>query len=161
MKRGWTLIEMLITITIVAIMFTFIYKSIDLAKYSNKWISKKVEIKKRKKAVFELFLRDFLYKKMLKVVSKDKHFDTIYLQSSNSLYGNSKPYIIYMVKDNNLYRVESIKNINISNLTDEYNADLILKGIEKFKLFFSKIAIMVYIQQHKKRIIYQIPLIKG
>jgi len=113
-REAFTLIELLISVTILSIMIIFLYKSYSSLNYSNKTYkqeSTKIKDHQMKKKV--IFL-DFSLKtsKDINISNQDKHKDIVFFQSSNSIHKRYNPHIAYIAKGEKLYRLESLKKLN-------------------------------------------------
>jgi len=111
MRKAFTLIELMISISILSIMMIFLYQSYASLNRSNAFY--KVEVKKiiTKDKVKKIIFLDFslaLYKST-KILNQEKNEDIVFMQSSHSLHRNYNPYIAYIMKNSKLYRLESLQ----------------------------------------------------
>lgn len=110
-RNGFTLMEMMVSITILSIMMLFLYKSYaDLHKSNAYFQEQSGELHNYLKKKQTLFL-DFTlaHFESIRILNQEKNEDVVFLQSSNSLYGRINPYIAYIKKADKLYRLESLK----------------------------------------------------
>ncbi|WP_324170587.1 prepilin-type N-terminal cleavage/methylation domain-containing protein [Sulfurimonas sp.] len=111
MRKAFTLIELMVSITILSIIMIFLYKSYASLNKSNHFYKKelfKIKSEQLKKRV--LFLDFSLAKnKSIKIINQDIKEDIVFLQSSNSMHNRYNPYIAYIFKEQKLYRLESLK----------------------------------------------------
>lgn len=141
MKKAFTLIEILIAITILSIMMLFLYKSYSSLNISNRFYKNELSQVKSgylKKKVLFLDL-SLAHKDKTKILNQNPNEDVLFLQSTNSIHRRHNPYIAYIVKDSRLYRLESINEFKAYplSLTDEYVADC-LGEIDRFRVYTSK-----------------------
>jgi prepilin-type N-terminal cleavage/methylation domain-containing protein len=127
MRKGFTLIEMMISITILSIMMIFLYESYASINRSNRFYKKeatKLINNSELKKVFYLDLSLSLYNS-IKILNQEKDEDVIFFQSSHSLHQRINPYIAYVKKDSKLYRLESLKPFKEYplNIDDDYIVD--------------------------------------
>ena len=141
MRKAFTLIEILIAITILSIMMLFLYKSYSSLNVSNDFYKNEyVQIKNTylKKKVFFL---DFAlsHKETTKIINQDIKKDVVFMQSSNSVHKRHNPYIAYIVENSKLYRLESLHEFTDYplNVGDEYVADY-LGEVNSFRVYASK-----------------------
>lgn len=126
-RRAFTLIELLISVSILSIMIVFLYKSYASLNHSNNIYKKKsLEIKShqiKKKVIFLDF--SLLLSKEVKILNQDKYEDIAFFQSSNSLHKRYNPYIAYIIKNSKLYRLEALKEFTTYPLTSQnlFNVD--------------------------------------
>ena len=148
MRKAFTLIEILIAITILSIMILFLYQSYSSLNISNSFYKKELgQIKNGylKKKVFFLDL-SLAHIEKIKVLNQDTKEDVLFLQSANSLHKRHNPYIAYTVEDSKLYRLESIQEFTTYPLSvgGEYVADC-LGEVNSFRVYASKSDKAVYL----------------
>ncbi len=111
MRKAFTLIEMMISISILSIMMVYLYRVNASVNKSNIFYEKQVNgfnslsLKKR-----VLFL-DFsltLYQQ-ISIVHNDRNEDILFLQTTNSIHRRVNPFVTYIVKNKKLYRLESLR----------------------------------------------------
>ncbi|CAA6825772.1 MAG: Unknown protein [uncultured Sulfurovum sp.] len=144
MKRtqaGFTIVEVLISITLLALVLMALYKSADLMRASNLHLFNYLQ-----KASTTLKGSTTLYKDLMhadhniSINSEEKfHRLTIY-NTSHSLYGLAQAKVVWLVykNDNTLLRVEGGKyNIPLKN-EERAEIDVIAKNLKLFKIYKSK-----------------------
>ncbi|WP_188108593.1 PulJ/GspJ family protein [Sulfurimonas lithotrophica] len=145
MRSAFTLIELLISITILSILMLALYKAYDALNISNEIYKEKsqaiksIELKKR-----TIYL-DFALsvkkddKDRVTYLEKDTEEDIVTFAGSNSIHKRYNPYITYLVKNKILYRVESLQEIKEYPFAADIRADIDVMGeVKKFKVFKSK-----------------------
>ncbi len=138
MKRGaFTLIEMMIAITIFALIVVFLYKSYDSLKRSNEKYTKITNQMQRNWRIKKMFFLDFslIIKSDISVLNQEKNEDVVILQTSNSIHNRTNPYVAYVVKDGVLYRLESLQK-----LTYPFGADVVgdvdeIGKVKRFRIY--------------------------
>ncbi|WP_457744489.1 PulJ/GspJ family protein [Sulfurimonas sp.] len=138
LRAAFTLIEMMIAISIFSIMMLYLYKSYSTLNISNNNLKVEVrkiqDIQKIKKVIFLDFTLA-LYNS-IKIDNRDKGEDFVFFQSSHSIHKRINPYITYMVKDKKLYRLESLKPITTYELPSDEEFDIDLLGtVKSFKVY--------------------------
>jgi len=108
MRKGFTLIEMMISITILSIIMLFLYKSYAELNLSNKTYKTSLESLKKFELVKKVIYLDLSLASSIKILKQDKRYDIVFLQSMHSIHDRINPYIAYIFKDNHLYRLESL-----------------------------------------------------
>ncbi|MCK4875091.1 MAG: prepilin-type N-terminal cleavage/methylation domain-containing protein [Sulfurimonas sp.] len=110
MRKAFTLIEMMISITILSIMMIFLYESYASLNSSNIFYKKELntieDAHVKKKVLFLDF--SLVQDKKIKILNQESNEDVVFMQSSNSIHRRYNPYIAYTVKDSKLYRLESL-----------------------------------------------------
>lgn len=141
MRKAFTLIEILIAITILSIMMLFLYKSYSSLNISNRFYKNELSQIKNgylKKKILFLDL-SLAHKEKTKVLNQDIKEDVLFLQSSHSIHKRHNPYVAYIVEDFKLYRLESIHEFKAYPLSvgEEYIADC-LGEVDSFRVYQSK-----------------------
>jgi prepilin-type N-terminal cleavage/methylation domain-containing protein len=113
MRKAFTLIELIISISILSIIMIFLYKSYSSLNSSNKFYKKEVLHIKKEELIKKVLFLDFslALPNSVTIINQEKNEDVVFLQSSNSIYRRFNPYIGYIMKDSKLYRIESLKEI--------------------------------------------------
>lgn len=139
-KEAFTLIELLISIVILSIMMTFLYKSMHSLNFSNMILKEEVENTKNIQKIKSVLFKDFSLAKYKSVqsINMDKDEDFVSLQTQNSLHKRYAPFVTYLVKKNKLYRLESLQKINDRELEHDSKFDIDYIGdIESFRVYKS------------------------
>ncbi len=140
-RKAFTLIEILISIVLLAIIILFLYKALNIAEYSNKFFGHKLEKYENKVNLKKILFLDIVHSiaKENKIL-EDRRKNSVFLLKTSSSYHNSFcTNITYLVsKENNLLRIESKVVFNKDKLNDDFFensfVDTIVNDIEKFKI---------------------------
>ena len=140
-RAAFTLIEMMIAITILSIMMLFLYKSYANLNISNTNLkqetSRVLKIQEIKKVIYLDFLTALYHSTT--IINREKNEDFVVLQTSHSIHQRFNPYITYMVKNKNLYRLESLKRFTEYELVSDSEFDIDYIGkVNSFRLYKSK-----------------------
>jgi len=156
MRRAFTLIELMISISILSIIMIFLYKSYSSLNRSNKFYEKEVLHIKKEELIKKVLFLDFALslEKSVTILNQEKNQDIVFLQSSNSMHHRFNPYIAYVFKDSKLYRLESLKKF-VSypiEVDAEFSAEC-LGEVESFRVYKSttKKAYLVHIDFKKDK----------
>ncbi len=134
---------MLISIMLTAIVFTYIYATLDNVKKSHiryKEGSKEVT---SAQMIFSLFTKDLTQLKEPPTVTHEAGFDRISFTTKNSVYGIARPWVHYYIssKESALIRIEATRPIDFfgSNYIGDANgtyffADKLAKGCDSFRV---------------------------
>jgi len=139
MRKAFTLIELLVSISILSIMMIFLYKSYASLNYSNKFYKTEVDLIKNEQLIKKIIFLDFslAFTSSITIVNHDKKEDALLMQSSNSLHKRYNPYIAYIMKDSNLYRLESLKRLTYPlNAESDFSVDSLGK-VNSFRVYKS------------------------
>ncbi len=136
-KNGFSLMEMLVSISILAIMMLFLYKSYASLNMSNKVYKTKVKkLLDTNSMIKTLFLDFSLSLQTIKIRNNNKNEDMVTMQTSNSKHRNFNPYLMYILKNAKLYRLESLKPFSDEPLSmnDEFSIDEVAE-LETFRVY--------------------------
>ena len=144
MKRsGFTLIELVISIMIIALIVTYLYESLGILKNANEQLAKRDETRKNEDKIKKLFILDLLQSSKITIrKSDDKNFDLLILQTLNSLHNIKKPNVTYLVtkRDKKLIRIEGLDYSIPLDRDAVYRVkfDEVMHGLTLFKLYQNK-----------------------
>ena len=141
MKKSFTLLELLISISIFSIIIVFLYKTLDQTKYSNVLFSKKQETLKQSNHLHNILLEDVTESNSTPTVTPDKNKNSIVkINTSNTYHDAFFNNVTYLVGNTKkLLRIESEKvftELEAKNIDFYKNAyiDVLLEDIEYFEL---------------------------
>jgi prepilin-type N-terminal cleavage/methylation domain-containing protein len=141
-KKGFTLLEVLISIMLLSLVLMALYRSVDILRASNKNLFNHLEKSSdAMKGARTLYIDLLRADGNITIESKEKKFCKIIINSTqNSLYGLYHAKVIWLVyKENStLVRIEGNK-YNLPLKSDEnINIDKIDTNIELFRAYRSK-----------------------
>jgi hypothetical protein len=144
MRRAFTLLELVISVTLTLFLFVVMINVINSLKNTEKSLN----IKK------DYFIKTIYYdimnaKKISIVKGLDNNFNRIYLKTANSLYGFIEPYVLWVVKGRNLYRIESKDVINLPGEFKHF--DEFSKNVKIFRVYEKKGKYLVFLKDKKDR----------
>ena len=146
MKKSFTLLEVLISITISMFIFLAIFNIINSLKTTNKVLKKKL-LNKNDLLVKTLYY-DILNSKRIAVLKTDNpDFNRLYLFTSNSLYGYDRVFVTWVAVGKNLVRIESKDVINIPGTYQ--NLDRFAKDVKIFRIYKNKDKFFIFIRTKK------------
>jgi type II secretory pathway component PulJ len=140
-KVAFTLVEVLISITLLSLVLLALYKSTDLMRASNLQLFKHLQ-----KASSTLKGSSTLYKDLMHAdhnitISTEEKFHRLTISNtSHSLYGLAQAKVVWLVykTNNTLLRIEGGEyDIPLKN-EERVEIDVIAKDIELFKIYKSK-----------------------
>ena len=169
MKKSFTLLELLISISIFSIIIVFLYKTLDQTKYSNILFSKKQETLKESNHLHNILLEDVTESNSTPTVTPDKNKNSIVkINTSNTYHDAFFNNVTYLVGNTKkLLRIESEKvftEFEAKNIDFYRNAyiDVLLEDIEYFELKNDGNNYNFVIKQKAKdRVIYNTFIIKS
>lgn len=141
-KSAFTLVEVLVSIAILAIIFTFLFNVSNSTKKSNHhYIAKSNKLLSESK-IFNTFMLDLSQSTGNIAVIYGRKYDIVRIQTKNSVYGIISPYVTYFVskKDLALIRTESLGKYDLYKKDDIESAyiygDILSKETISFKLLY-------------------------
>jgi len=140
-RTAFTLVEILISITLLSLVLMALYKSADILRNSNLHLFKHLEksthtLKGSKTLYMDLMQADH----NITVNSEEKFHRLTINRTTHSLYGQGAAKVVWMVykDDNTLLRLEGgTYHIPLKN-EERVEVDVIAKHIELFKIYKSK-----------------------
>jgi len=139
-RSGFTLIELMVSISILSIMMIFLYQSYSSINSSNKNLKNEIrvitDVQKLKKVIYLDF--SLALHKSVKILNQDAKEDVLFFQSSNSVHKRYESYIAYIVKKGKLYRLESLQEFKEYPLAmnSEFDVDY-LGDVNSFRVYKS------------------------
>ncbi|WP_345987627.1 prepilin-type N-terminal cleavage/methylation domain-containing protein [Sulfurimonas sp. HSL1-2] len=99
MKRtAFTLMELLISVVLIAMLALFLYGALGGTRASNVTMKSHADAQSKRLKQYALFYRDCVESYAFGVLAtNDKHYQVLQLQTKNSLYGIAAPYVTYFV----------------------------------------------------------------
>jgi len=136
-RNAFTLIEMMISITLFSVIMIFLYQSMATIDKSNRFYGEKLEKIQTEEALLKTLFLDLSLSlnNSGEINGINKNEDMLFLQTSHVLHTHVMPYVVYFVKDKHLYRVESATKLsypfesNINALIDDFGE------VQKFRIY--------------------------
>ncbi|RXJ80210.1 type II secretion system protein J [Arcobacter sp. F2176] len=162
MKKGFTLIEILISITLFSLILVFLYKALDLTKQSNFFYEKKLDTLESSNKLKALYYEDIAKAKSIEITF-DRSSNSILKIQTNDMYHNPfYRYVTYIIsQDKNLLRIESLYKFNEREVLDSFFNDAFVDKLDsdifKFKVSQSKVNKKIYailLQKKDKPIVF-------
>jgi len=140
-REAFTLIEVLISITLLSLVLMALYRSSDMLRRSNKQLYNHLEkstksIKGNKVLYMDLLQSD----ENITINHKNKFHQITMVNTGHSLYGQSSAQVSWLVSknENTLLRIEG-SNYELPLKEDSYvEIDPIVKNVELFKIYNNK-----------------------
>lgn len=155
MKKSFTLLELIISITIFMIIIVFLYKVLDQTKFSNILLSQKEKALVKSNKLHNIFLEDILESSNIDIFITKEKTAIIKIRTTNTYHNPFYNHVTYMIGSNNkLLRIESKDNFENEKTPLEFfeNAyiDILLEDIELFELKNSDSSYVFLIKQKNK-----------
>ena len=163
---AFTLIEVLISIVLLGIIFSYLYSTINSMKKQNMPYLKKSAALHREIQIYKLLNLDISQVIGKVTVTNGDRYDMVSFETRNSIYDIIDPYVVYYVskKENTFVRVESLKPFNFDKKEAVKNrfiyADLIAKECLSFKVSYKNEFMQILLRAKKlEPIVLKIPMI--
>jgi prepilin-type N-terminal cleavage/methylation domain-containing protein len=140
-KKAFTLVEVLISITLLSLVLMALYKSADLMRNSNLHLYHYLQKASMSLKGSKTLYKDLMYADHNITINTEEKFHrlTIY-NTGHSLHGLAQAKVVWLVykKDNTLLRLEGeIYHIPLKS-EERVEIDVIAKNLELFKIYRSK-----------------------
>ncbi|ADR33877.1 N-terminal methylation motif domain protein [Sulfuricurvum kujiense DSM 16994] len=153
MKKGFTLVELLVSILLFGLITVILFGTIDNLRAQLSFFKEKERHLGEKNQILSLMRGDYDRPASLKILAtSEKNFNTVSISGSNrSLYGIYRPNVIWMVikSDNTLIRLESASPITLPLRPEsiyQIHSDVVGKECEIFRVYESSSGRMIYIK---------------
>ena len=165
MKKAFTLLEVVISISLFMILLIFLYKTLDQTKYSNKQFINQTKNVKYKNDVNDIFLEDILESiSKIDIKLDNEQNSLLRFESLNSYHNPFFNNITYMISSNaKLLRIESKDQFNFGetqlDFFDYAFIDVLLEDIEYFEVKENSVNtnknyVFIIKQKDKDRIVF-------
>jgi prepilin-type N-terminal cleavage/methylation domain-containing protein len=140
-RRAFTLMELFISVVLIALLSMYLYGSLGRTRASNKTLQTHTEAQEHRLKIYELLYRDLVESYTLSVQqTKNDRFHLLKLQTGNSLYDIAAPYVVYYVRTDTrqLIRLESADPITLpvpDGERERIHADLIEANVTDLNLY--------------------------
>lgn len=161
-KRGFTIVELVIAITIFSLIVVYMYQAVAATKKGNTIYEKNYEAVERNEDVKKVFYND-IFNQVDPYKDIEFKKGIFYLKTKNSLHNFIAPHVAYMLKDKTLIRVESPRQFKLPLQIEDmekitHEVTYLLENIDNFHVFMDKNNYTIYWTQKKKKTIFQIKL---
>lgn len=148
MKKGFTLIEVIISIAILTLLILYMYHSISTLKISNETYEKQYLKTSLSTKIHKTLFFDFTQSENFSITKHDgdDKTDELFLKTSHSHFKIFDPYVTYTVRDKLLYRIESnqkFTSFKEENALDNIKFEIVTDNVTKFKIFGTDKSILV------------------
>jgi len=152
-RKGFTLLEVLISIALMGVILPALYQSVDILRESNAHLFEYVEKSKKIGKATETLYLDILSSDGNLTIKKDDFTRLCIEETHNSLYGLPSAKVCWVVlkRGNVLLRVEGNGYTLPLRADDRVAVDTLMKGLDVFDVYHSKDKVLVLLQQAKKK----------
>ncbi|MDR2635291.1 MAG: prepilin-type N-terminal cleavage/methylation domain-containing protein [Campylobacteraceae bacterium] len=164
MKRAFTLLEVIISIAIFALIAVYMYQSINVVTIGNSFYERKYTDDERTDKVRRLFYNDLFLQTDVyanAAINQNGDFDIFYLHTKNSIHAMTSPYVAYFVNDGALFRVESkAREIMPPNyqVAERIKVDKLFDNVTLFRIYENQNSYLISYYYDDKLTSFQISL---
>ena len=140
-RNAFTLVEVLISITLLSLVLMALYKSADILRDSNMRLFKHLEKSSNTLKGSNTLYMDLMHADYNITVVTDEKFHRLSIENTtNSLYGQGAVKVTWLVtkEDNSLLRIEGGKYSMPLRSEEHVEVDFISKNMKMFKVYKSK-----------------------
>lgn len=140
-RKAFTLIEVLISITLLSLVFMALYKSADILRDSNLHLFKYLEKSSNNLKGSKTLYMDLMHASpSITIVTEEKYHRLIIEYTTHSLYGQGAAKVTWLVakEKNTLLRIEGGEYDIPLRGEQHVEVDVVLKDTEMFKVYKSK-----------------------
>ncbi|XPV70660.1 MAG: PulJ/GspJ family protein [Halarcobacter sp.] len=159
-KKSFTILELVISITIFMILLTFLYKVLDDTRVGNNKFEEHIKKSENTNDIYKIIVEDIAESKSQVEITQDKEKNNMVMfKTNNTYYDPFYENITYMISSSgDLIRIESKEkfqklNSGIAFYTNSFT-DILLKDIKKFYVINKDDKYMFIIdKKDKKRVV--------
>lgn len=139
-RRGFTLMEMLVSVVLIVLITLFMYGAIASSRLTSRTLSEHATLENNRTQIYELLYRDIMEALWVKPqATKDSRFTVVQMQTRNSLYDIAAPHVAWYVnaQSRELIRLESAQTIDFPVSYEQkvfIHADVFAKEVQDFNL---------------------------
>ncbi len=139
-KKGFSLVELIISIMLLGIIVTFLYSTVSNLEKTNKIFAANEKALSNREKVIDLIYDDIFTANSITLQGFE--YSLVSMQTNNSLFDIASPYVTWLVSKNKntLLRFESTKEFKdiSSQNSDYYHISKVGENCEIFKVYQSK-----------------------
>ena len=136
-RRGFTLLEMMIAIVIFALITIFLYRSLDTLRDSTRFYGKSLDAQQRQTMIVKTLFLDLVQSEnnATRVISEERQADTLLMQTAHSVHRRIMPYVGYAVREGTLYRFETVQAAAVPLEPTEHIVVDRLEPVDTFRVY--------------------------
>ncbi|MGK0256330.1 MAG: prepilin-type N-terminal cleavage/methylation domain-containing protein [Arcobacteraceae bacterium] len=136
MRKAFTLIEVIISISIFSVMLLAMYKTLNITKHSNAFLTDKLKYIDNVELVRKIIVEDVAESTSLVEISDEKKKNSkVSFITNNSYHFKSSVSVSYFLSENNnLIRTEATTHYK----KEKKDVDILMKNVEKFLVLKTK-----------------------
>lgn len=145
---AFTLLEMMIAITLFSLVMIFLYQSLAALEKSNSFYGERLDhVTRAQRAVKTLYLDLSLsLPGKGEILPQEKEHDVVIMQTSNVMHQQFMPYVAYLVRDKHLYRIESPSVLHYPIGSNDMLTVDDLGSVKTFRLYKNATHFLLHLQ---------------
>ena len=151
-RKGFTLLEVLISIALMGIVIVALFSSVDMLQNSNEHLLKYLKKSKKITKASKVLYTDFMGSDGNISIKKDEFSRVCIEETKNSLYALPAAKVCWVVlkKNKTLVRIEGNGYDLPVGLEERVEVDSVMMGLEIFDIYHEKDKILVLMKQEGK-----------
>ena len=151
-SKGFTLLEVLISIGLLGIVIVALFSTVSTMKSSNNHLLEYLEKAKKVTKATKILYLDIIRSDGNISIRKDEFTQLCIEETANSLYALSLAKVCWVVlkKDNTLVRVEGNNYHLPTKLEEKVEVNPVMKHVELFDVYHKKDKVLVFLKQTGK-----------
>lgn len=152
-RKAFTLIEVIISIALLAMIIVPLFSVIDLMRKSNDKLANALENSKQVSKATKVLYMDILSSDGQLTIKKDEFTRLCIEDTKNSLYNLPTAKVCWLVlkKNNTLARIEGTKYELPLKFEDRVEVDTVMSGIEIFDVYQQKDKVLIVLQEQGEK----------
>jgi prepilin-type N-terminal cleavage/methylation domain-containing protein len=153
MRHGFTLLELLIAVTLFSTIMIYLYQSFATLQEGNDFYGKKLDQVSREQKILKMLYLDLALseEKTVHILHKESDYDIVLMKTSNSIYNRVMPYVGYITNEYGLFRIESSQYLSYPLSGDEEMDIDELGLVKRLKIYRSKEYFLAEIELRSSR----------
>ena len=152
LNRAFTLLEMLIAITIFSLIVLYLYQSLSTLNSTNRFYGEKLNSMSHDQKLLKTIYLDLSTAviRTVNIINEDPFTDIVLMQTAHSVHRRIMPYVGYIIKEGELFRIESSQKLSYPlSIENEMVVDE-LGQIQHFRLYSSPTHFLLDYRSHSK-----------
>lgn len=145
MRRGFTLLELLIAVSLLSIIMLYLYQSLSTLQEGNRFYGETLKQVNREQKLLKVLYLDLALseKGSVTVVDEDRNHDIVLMQTAHSIHHRIMPYVGYVINQHGLFRIESSQELTYPLRGDEEMQIDPLGAFDHFRVYRTKTHFLV------------------
>lgn len=154
-RKAFTLLEVLVSITLMGILLVYLFSSVDILQDSNTHLSKQLKETKISTQASQVLFMDILSSDGNLTISNNEYGRLCIESTAHSLYALSRPKVCWVVlkEKQTLVRAEGYGYTLPTNDESVVEVDSVMENIELFDIYHQEDKVLVLLKEKAKEAI--------